>query len=99
MISLAMTLIALFAGALAALRTPRPVLLSYWRSFAQRHGVGTQIGVTVLATITLSMVAATLLEPGARPLMQAVDAAVVVCGVLAGTADLYLFSRRQKGGP
>lgn len=95
--TLALTLAALLGGALAALRMPRAVLISYWRSFARRHGMAAQVGVTVLATITLSMVLVTLLEPGARPLMQGVDAGVVVCGVLAAAADLYVFSRGKRG--
>ena len=91
--TLVVTIAALLAAAFGVLRAPRPLLRSYGLSFARRHGLLAQIGIAVLATITLSMVVATLLEPGTRPLMQLVDAAVVVSGVLAGALDFYLFAK------
>lgn len=93
------TLVVLAASAMALLRIPRSLLGRYRRSFAERHGVGVQLGLTILATVTLSMLWATLLRPGISPVMEQVDAAVVVLFLLAGGYDLYLFSRTRPSTP
>ncbi len=90
------TLVALLVSALALVRIPRSLLRGYRQSFAERHGVGVQLGLTVLATVTLSMLWATLLRPGISPVMEQVDAAVVALLLLAGGYDLYLFSRTRS---
>ncbi len=93
------TLVVLLASAIVLLRIPRPLLHGYRRSFAERHGVGVQLGLTVLATVTLSMIWATLLRPGVSPVMEQVDAAVVALLLLAGGYDLYAFSRSSTSRP
>ena len=83
------------AGAVLA-RMPRTLLHRYRSTFAARHGISVQVGLTALITITLSMLLATLLEPGTRPLMEIVDAAVVALALAAGGIDLYRFARAAK---
>jgi len=90
--SLALVALAMFA----LLRLPRPLVRVYLGSFAARHGVGVQIGLTVLASLTVSMLLAALLNPGKSPLTELVAAAVVGCGLIAGSADFYLFLRGRR---
>jgi hypothetical protein len=74
-------------------RLPTPLLKRYGATFRARHGVGVQVGLVVLATITGSMLLATALQPG-HLLMELVDGAVVAGLGLAALIDLYLFRRR-----
>ena len=87
------TLVVLVLSGIALLRIPRSLLRRYRLSFAARHGVGVQLGLTVLATVTVSTMWATLLRPGVSPIMEQVDAAVVALLVIAFGYDLYVFSR------
>ena len=89
-----LTLLVLTAAAAKVFCTPKQNWRAYRASFVARHGLGVQVGLTVLATLTLALVLATLLQPGLHPLMELVDAAVVVLGVVCGATDLYLFARK-----
>lgn len=91
-----LTFLTLAAAAAVVFRTPKPQWRAYRASFVARHGLGVQVGLTVLATLTLALVCATLLEPGAHPLMEVIDAAVVVLGLACGAADFYLFARKPR---
>src|SRR5574340_1213907 len=91
--------VAIITAAAVALRgLPRSFLRAYSSSFVSRHGVGVQLGLAVLAAMTLSMLIATLVLPERRPLMELVDIAVVAAMLAAGAADGYLFARlgREK---
>lgn len=91
-----LTLTLLAAVGAAAYRAPKALLRAYRASFVARHGVGVQIGVTVLATVTLAMLVATLREPSTHPRMEIVDIGVVLLGIVAGSVDLYLFGRKTR---
>jgi hypothetical protein len=88
-----LTLGVLTAAAVALVGVPRSMLLAYRTSFVARHGVSVQLGLAVLATVTLAMLLATLVLHERKPLMELVDAAVVALTLVAGAADLYFFSR------
>jgi hypothetical protein len=92
------TLALLLLSGVALWRLPRPLLHGYRRSFGARHGIGVQVGLTVLATATLSMLWATLLRPGFSPAVEQLNAAIVVLGVIAGSYDLYLFAKSASRG-
>jgi len=87
------TFVVLVLSGVALSRIPRALLRRYRVSFAARHGVGVQLGLTVLATVTVSTMWATLLRPGISPIMEQVDAAVVILMLMALVYDLYVFSR------
>ena len=91
---LTLAVLALSIGALS--RIPRPLLRSYCLSFAARHGVSVQLGLTLLAALTVAMLFVTVLNPGRSPVMEQVNAAVVALGVIAGGYDLYLFVRSSR---
>jgi hypothetical protein len=91
-----LTLLMLVAAAAKVFCTPKPQRRAYRASFVARHGLGVQVGLTVLATLTLAMVFATLLDPGTHPLMEFVDSAVVLLGLACGAADLHLFARKPR---
>lgn len=93
MLAAAPLLVAALFAALAS-RLPRALLVRYYASFRDRHGVGVQIGLVVLGATITSMLVATLLRPG-HALMELVDAAVVLGLAIAALADLYLFARSR----
>jgi hypothetical protein len=89
--------VAIIAATLIAIRNlPASLWRAYRASFAARHGVHLQVSLAVLGTLAFSMLVATLLLPERRPLVEQLDAVVVALGVLAGAADLYLFSRSRR---
>ncbi|MCC7081443.1 MAG: hypothetical protein IT530_12290 [Burkholderiales bacterium] len=90
---IAITLLFLGLGGFVLWRLPRTLLRRYCAAFRTRHGLGVQLGLTVLVTATLSMVLATALRPG-HGLMEFVDALVVGGLVAAGLVDIARFSRR-----
>jgi len=87
------TLLLLGVAGFVLWRMPRALLRRYFATFRARHGLGVQLGLTVLVTATASMVLATALRPG-HLLMEVVNAIVVGGLVAAGLFDLALFSRR-----
>lgn len=76
----------------AAIRLPRPLLRRYLAAFGARHGVGVQIGVTVLATLVGALLLACMLRPG-HPRAELVDALAVGFLGLSAAIDVYVFSR------
>lgn len=90
----------LFALAIAVAgvlwRVPIDILREYFATFARRHGISVQLGATVLSTMVLGIVVASLIEPGRRPVMEVVDATVMVLGLVAAGIDLYRFSRARR---
>ncbi len=94
-----LTLAILAAAATAVTRVPRGLRRGYLAAFPGRHGLMVQLGLTILGTITVSILIATLLDPGARPLMEIVDGVVVGSGLVVGAIDLYLFARGSRGSP
>lgn len=91
-----LTLLALAAAVANAFRTPKSQWRAYRTSFAARHGIGVQVGITVLCTLTLAMVLVTLRAPGAHPRMEHIDALVVLLGIVCAAADVRLFARSQR---
>jgi hypothetical protein len=84
-----------FAGALLC-RLPARLVRGYTATFPLRHGVGVQLGTTILATVVLAMLVTTLFDPGRRPVMELVDGAVVLLGLAVAALDLYLFERLHR---
>ena len=93
-----LTLIVLAAAAANAFRTPKSQWRAFRASFVARHGLGVQIGITVLATLTLAMVVVTLRAPGVHPGVEDIDALLVLLGIVCAAADLRLFARTQRSG-
>src|SRR5574340_625738 len=92
--------VAIITAAAVALRgLPRSFLRAYASSFVGRHGVSVQLGLAVLAAMTLSMLIATLVLPERKPLiMELVNIAVVTSMLAAGAADVYFFARARGRG-
>ncbi len=95
-----LTFVLLACTALVVSRMPRPLLRSYQRTFGARHGLSVQVSLTVLGTVTATMWLMTVLQPGAHEIAEAVVAVVAVLAVIAGSCDVYLYSKgRQKKKP
>jgi hypothetical protein len=75
---------------------PRSLLKGYGHAFPLRHGRGVQVGLTVLATITRSMLVITQLNPPQAPRMEEVDAGVVALVACAGVYDILRFWRALR---
>jgi hypothetical protein len=88
-----LTVLLLMCSGIVLACIPRPLLTSYRQTFAMRHGVSVQIGITILAITLLSVLIETLVRPDPRPVMEFVDAVVAVLVVVAGWCDLYLYSK------
>jgi hypothetical protein len=91
-----LTVAIIAASALAIARLPASLWRAYRASFAARHGVNVQVSAAVLATLAFAMLIATIALPERRPVVEIMNALVVVVGVLAGAADLYIFARHRK---
>jgi hypothetical protein len=90
-----LTLAIIAATALVIVRLPSSLWRAYRTSFGARHGVNFQVSIAVLATLAFAMLVATLALPERRPVVEIMNALVVALGIMAGTADLYLFARRR----
>ena len=90
-----LTVVIIAASAVAVARLPASLWRAYRASFAARHGVNFQVSAALLATLAFAMLVATLALPDRRPIVEIMNALVVMLGVVAGAADLYLFARRR----
>jgi len=90
-----LTLAIIAATALVIVRLPASLWRAYRASFVARHGINFQVSIAALATLASAMLVATLALPERRPVVEIMNALVVALGIIAGTADLYLFARRR----
>jgi len=88
-----LTVMIIAASAVAIARLPASLWRAYRASFVARHGVNFQVSAALLATLAFAMLVATLALPDRRPVVEITNALVVVFGIVAGAADLYLFAR------
>ncbi len=94
-----LTVLLLVCSGIVLACIPRQLVRSYRMTFAMRHGLSVQIGITILAIITLSVLVESLARPHPLPVMELVNALVVALAIIVGWCDLYRYSKQAKAGP